>query len=447
MSRLRQPLFKLALGSIKAHLWINVKLCLVFSVLAILVCLFTSFNLAIDNKRKDIFEQSASSNYMYGSEDKTEYLQQNGMPNFEHSEIGRYNLSAYLKEQVGADVPTVTVQYLALTVNGRKHTFVSQDDPDLLWMYRLSHDPTQDETYPFTEQDYSELRLRYGDVKLYVGEMPTKGYEALVSQRLLDQFGIKAEEVYNEQTKQGSKVFIEVVGDDSYIHEITVTGIISREYYGLSGHSDGKTQIVPTVIFAAHNSLPIHEDNVDALHVYSFDTWTDFGADQLNALVKKGKLVYGGLQNYYNRATLSKISTVVVNMYAVIGSIIASALLLTVMLMIGKFVNIFARTGGILLGFGLQQRNLRTLLYVQIMLMFAMSLPLALVGALVGDAVIVQLIAIGTQMTMTVSTSSLLTLLALSVATVFVVTTVFFAFAWLRLRNKSVRQLLMSQTD
>lgn len=447
MNNSRQPLFKLAWGSMRAHKWINAKLCLVFAILSVLICLFTSFHLAIENRRKDFYEQNVSSNYFYGENDRSEYLAENGVPDFEHVTLGRYDLSQFMLEHVGEDVPTVTSNFVTLVFynTSLSYSYDKNLDPQLLWLYKLDKTYATDEYYPFTKGDVDELKLRFGVDKPYIGELPTGRNDALVSEKMLNGYGLRAEDVLGknlsirlgENGDVDPNDYMNLIGM-RYVH---ITGVIVKEYYELSGHS-GDWQIRPTVIFSADNGVNLPPKT---LHLYVYDKWNDVSKGKIDDMSDEAELNYCGIATYSQRAFLDDIKVVVENLYAVIGSVLIAGLVLTVMLMMNKFVAVYSRTGGILLSCGLRSSNLYRLLWIQIVLMFFMSLPLALIGSVVGYAVITELVAIGTRIAMELSTGIIVGLLALSVALVFAISMLFYLFAVLRIRRKTVQQLLKTE--
>lgn len=448
MSNKRQPVFKLAAYGMRAHKWIHARLCLVFACLSILICLFAAFTLSIETRRRDFLQQTVSANYFFADKkDVSAQLVQRGLPHFEHSVMGIYDLSGFMEDNVGVRVPTVTTDYVTVTYYGTNlsYRFDEQLAPQYLWLYKLqapAEGSTQSDLYPFTEADASELKLRFGMESFVVGEMPTGKNDALVSERMLNGYGLSTEDVLgkNLSIRLGENGDIEV---DDYMgvigmRSVHVTGVIVKEYYELSGHSED-WQIRPSVVFSADNgvNLPPVER-----HIYLLDDWSDLNGEQLDDIATELGATYCGANSYGQREFLNKIKTVVLNVYYVVGSVLALSLVLTIMLVMRKFVNVFARSSGILLSCGLREDNLIKLLFAQVVLMFAASLPLALVGSVVGYAAITELVALGTKITMEVSPALMMGLLALSVVAVFAVAMVFFAFAALRIRRKTVLQLL-----
>lgn len=435
--RARQPLFRLATANFRAHCWINIKLCAVFVCMSILICLFAAFNMSVESRRQEIFAYSASSNYMYGASDRSQLLEEYGLTDYQYYTLGRYNLSEIMKENINADIPTVTTNFISLAVEGidggKPRAFLSDKTPEMLWLYK--GDPFQNDI------DKREMRDRFGSDELYIGSFPKDGSrEILISEKLLEGYGLEPEQVIGRQLQIWLGEHAEQIWTN-----LTVTGVIVKEYYQLSGHLEGNWQIAPSVVAAENNGIYAINVKVDTLHVYVFDEWSTLSVDDLNDISTEGELSYCGIASYRQREFLNNIREVVVNVFYVVGSILAAGLLLTVMLMIDKFVAVFCRTGGILLSCGLDNGNLIRLLFVQILLLFLASLPLALVGSLVGYAVVVQLVAAGTGISMTVSSLTVAKLVALSATAVFASAVAFFGCAALQLRKKTVKQLLTTE--
>lgn len=429
----RQPLFRLATMSLKAHKWIYTKLCAVFVCMSVIICLFFAFNMAMENRNNEIFELNVSSNYVYSTDDCSLVMESFGLTDYRHYTVGRYNLSEQMKENIHADVPTVSTNYITLDVGGVKYRLRSKAKSELLWLFKGN---------PFNDADVAEMQKLYDSETLYIGEFPKdQSREILISEKLLESYGLTADQVIGKQLQ----IWLGENADRIWDTNLTVSGVIVKEYYELSGHKSNSWQIAPSVVAAENNTIPAINVKVDTIHMYVLDKWTTLPLDEINELVGRGP-VYCGIESYNQREFLGNIRTVVSNVFYIVGTILIVGLLLTVMLMIDKFVTVFLRTGGILLGFGLQQKNLRRLLFTHVLLAALLSVPLALVGAAVGYAIIVELVSVGTGVALTVSTVTLVTLLMLSVAVVLIAAAIFFGVAWLRVRKKSVRQML-SATD
>lgn len=428
----RQPLLRLATASFKAHSGMHLKLCLVFVLLSVLICLFSAFTMSVADKRAESFAENVSSDYMYAESDKTDFLTANGYADFAHYTVDRYDLSSLMKEHIQADIPTVTANYITLQVNGRKYFYDKDTAPQLLWLFRGD---------PFNELDGKELKLKFGDDAIYSGTFPKDGTnEVLISEKLLDGYGLKQEDVINKSVRI-------LLGEnaDTEFDDLKVVGVISRNYYQLSGHGNDNWQIVPSVVAAAKNTIPTVNAKTVTFHLFASDQWSTLSDSQLYNVMSDGEMIYGGINSYNQRGFLDKIEEVVVNIYYIVGSVLIVGLLLTVMLLIDKFVATFSRLSGILLCCGLDGANLYKLLFTQIALMFLLSLPFALVGGLVGYAAIVYLVSLSTGMTMIVSTTTLVVLMAISTVAVAAATAVFFGFALLRLRKKTAKQLLATE--
>lgn len=422
----RKPLYKLAYASVKAHKWINVKLCLAFACLAVLLSLFTAFHLAIENKRANLEDDGISANYLYSQSEVTDLLAEKKMPSVATTySIKRYDFSDLMMQYVGEEVDTVTANYVALEVNGKTYHF-KWKNPRPLWLYAGN---------PFNDLDKQELAERFGLTDIYTGSYP-RSYtnEALISERILDAYGLTAEDVI------GKRIRLYVEGDLTLIPSyIDVTGVIAREYYQLAGHKSDWWQIAPTVVFAEQNRVPFY--TTQTINIYTFDSWPSMDIHGVSQLGNYG-MQYCGTTIYSQREVLSDIKIIVTEVYIVVGSILAAGLALTVMLMIDRYVNVFSRSAGILLSCGLQQNALYELLFVQIFFIFLLALPIAAVGTAAGYYIITALVSLGTGITLTISVTLLIALILLGAAVVFVVAVVFYGFALLRIRKKTVKQLL-----
>lgn len=433
----KQPLFRLARKSIANHLWINLRLCLVFALVAVIVGLFTAFNYSVNAQAYFKIDQAVSSDVIWTNKEDADVENDLGVNVVQTLQVQRYDLVKMLQMPENFALQSVTGNYLDVGLQGKRYRYAaaSTSDKDFgmdyVWVYAGS---------PFTVHDEEEMRMRFGDVPLYYGKLPAEPLEAMVSEDFISRYGLTAEEVL------GNDISVYRSNSDVLLGEMTVCGVISSEFFQLSGHSYLSDQICPTLILSDNNLFP--DEFATTYRIYALDGWTDWDFFQWGSYFDANwqwDVHFSGIRSVDQMTQLERIQAVVVRVYTVIGGIILLGMVLTVMLMLDKFVSVFCRTGGIALSCGLRQRGLYALLLAQILLMFAMSLPVAALGCAFGYWGINALVETATGITMVTSVRAVLLFAVIGAALALLSAIIFFAVSVLKIGKKSVKELLLTE--
>ena len=143
--------------------------------------------------------------------------------------------------------------------------------------------------------------------------------------------------------------------------------------------------------------------------------------------------------------TLNSLQILANNLYYIIGTTLVIALILTIFLMVGKYVKIFSKTSGIFQTIGLERRKVYTLLLLQLLIICMISLPFALILTSVGYKVINYVLMLLRKVDMSISFDKLIELFGVGVMTVFATALIFFVYAILSIRKQTVKQLLSTE--
>lgn len=156
---------------------------------------------------------------------------------------------------------------------------------------------------------------------------------------------------------------------------------------------------------------------------------------------------YAGLTYVAKIDSLTSIQTLASNVYIIIGSTLIVSLILTIFLMIDKYIKVLSRFGGILLSAGLPQNKLSLLLLVQLLILCVFAMPLAFILTFGGYYVINTLIRIVTKISLALSAIQIVTTLFIGIAIVIIIALTFFAYGLFHMRKKTIKQLLTVTVD
>ncbi len=435
------PLFRLAAKNFSSYKWINLKMAFVFACLAFLFCLFTGYNRAIGDERERMVGGAVSQNYILYSASNSKGIPKNYKaleekycaPYCTPEAIENPISYAYLgfatrmSATLGHMITTGIARYLAVTVDGKGVS--PQDDTFLLY--------AADTNFPFSENDYKELEYRFGTREILYGEFPEKEGEVALSEPFLLNYGLGKEDI-------GKHVSLQITGEEKPFFEGTLTGVIAKEFFELTGHSAAYSGLhLPSIFFPEDDPLfkgvgsgisyyypcePIEdEDLIDEMYTLGFNF--------------AGKLFVSTVHNIDNIQVLAN------TLYVIIGSSLGVGLVLTVFLMMGKYMKVFARSSGIFMTFGMPRGSLNLLLLAQLLILAAITVPVSAVLTVAGYYVIGLLMNTATGVSLTITAAKLAGMLALGILVVAAITLLTFAYMAFRLRKRSVRELLVTEVN
>lgn len=429
--RVRVPIMRLAAKNVSVNSWMNFKLCFVFACLAFLICLFTGYNTALADRRQQMLDGAVSMNYAYTSStlngSLSSNLDQRAKELFEGKNGTLFVRSALARRVNTANhlnLTACTSEYLRVSIGGE--TVEPADEDFSISAYSSA--------FPTTDDDRAELLYRYGFDEPIVGRRPEANDEIVLSENFLKNYGMTIDDI-------GTRITITLVGENAPYFEGTVVGVYRHEYYELTGHSDWSTQLLP--IFLLAESHPAFKTNIYRTKLYLTGFITDHNFIEDLRLTKN--FMYAGAKLVTTVRMLDNIVTLANTLYVIIGSSLGFGLVLTVFLMVGKYVNVFARSSGILLTLGMSRGRLYRLLLCQLFYLALLSIPMAAVLTCVGYFVVRAVMLLVTNVAMEISFGKLAGLLLAGIVIVFAVALLFYAYTLFRIRKKSVKELLQTE--
>lgn len=417
-----KSLVNMAWRNIKAYGWINFKMCFVFAVLAFLVCLFSAYNAAISTHRAQTLEYGSSANIIMtrGKPNaKQQAILDEYYPDVAPKTYRVYSPFDRIEAAQGVKPTTTTPNFFEIEFGGKVLTTNSVQSCAAFF-----------EGDVFTENDYIELEKRFNVTSPVMGRLPESTDEAVFPAPLLKAFGIDA------QSAVGEEIVMYIKGESTPYFAGTITGIIIDEFFEL---------IVQDLSFCPGILLCEGHPQFGQgyyRYIYSLNEWPDH--DTANVF-GEAELSYLGEEIVDNLFMLDVIQTLANELYVMIGSGLAVGLILTILLMIGKYVKVFARLGGVLLTFGLERKQLYGLLFIQVMILCLFAIPLSVVLTAASYSIINLLINMVMGIDMGISLIRIAGMLAMGIGAVFIVAVIFFGLAAFRLRKKTVIQFLRTE--
>lgn len=413
----------LAWKNIVSHKGLYAKIAIAFACLIFMVCLFSTYAIALNQSQQDIMDESASSNYylsrqsleLEGEEEYTLY-------SFDftplNQRLGNLDGESYLYAEA-----------IKVILDGTEYELINNyglPDINIYGGERL-----------FTQNDYTELNAVFELNSLIIGEMPSADGEIAISQDFLEWYGL-TENIIGKH--------IELCTNDedgATILSATVSGIISSEYYQLSGHISGYNALYPT-IFVYGQPQPL--DGVyelKRLYMYSPSSWPS-SAD-VEATVQSYDCIFVGINIVERIELVSNLQFVCVNLFIIIGLSLGIGLVLMIFIMVDRLVRTFSRDGGIYLTCGLSRGELNRLLYIIVLWLCLFAVIFAIILTVCGFFAIRAIIESYFRFAIVITFPAVAALFVAGIAVVLVIATAFYFGAVIRMRKNTIKELLVIQ--
>lgn len=423
-------MLKLALRNLKEYLWINAKMCISFACLASLVCMFLVYNQALTTRKAEMYEEAVSGNYFLSTWDRGEVLEEYGYTGFVKYTYRVLNLGDRMKEVYNDEkAPSCSTRYVDLTVDGTTYKKLNN-------VYSLEVSLFTDN--PFNSNDNRALEVKYGIDSPIIGKMPQSAEEVVISQRFFENYGVDV------STVLGKQVTATIDGDKKPVFTATVCGIIRKEYFLITGHN--ADVIYPNVILHPQNSA-FKGQKLSTRHVYLFDDWIAADTEDLRDLYYNQSFRYGAYLEYSHLQNLDRIQVLANSFYVIIGTALVVGLVLTVYLMIEKYVKVYSTSSGILLTLGMGRKSVYLLLLLQIIMICIIAIPLSVGITALGYSVITSIVQRVTSIKMASSVLQISAMLSLGILSVLFFAGCFFWYVIHKLRRRSIKELLNAVVD
>ncbi len=410
----------LAFKNVFSYTWMNLKICLTFACLTFLITLFTIYNFALNEKEQEVQNQMMSCYYAYhiNTSNKTvKAAVEKYFGDCEKHEVCSYPIAEKISSIKQINIANSSSKYLILTYNGEDLT---SNGNAIAAIYTAN---------VITEDDYLEFKERFKKEEIVIGRLPSTNEEMVLSEPLINDFGLQKEDVLNKQ------ITITIDGEDKSLLTATVTGVISKEYFELTGHID---TFRPGIIVSDDNQLFKEKKTIFSVYMLK-ELITD--ADVIDELTNMG-ISYSGKYAYRMQKNVKNVRILANNLYVIIGSGLIVGLVLMIFMMVGKYVKIFSRSSGILLTFGLERKKLYLLLFLQLMIISLFAVPFAIAMTFSGYYIINYLMLKLLYTSLVVSIKRLFGMSFISVIVVLAISVIFLVYTILKMRKNTIKELL-----
>lgn len=425
-------MLKIAFRNLKEYAWINAKMCISFACLAALICMFLTYNQALSARREEMYGESVSGNFFWSQSSRSAetYLEERGLTDYTKYTYRVVNFGDRMKAVYNDDkAPSCTTKYVKLTVNGQTYTKLSDTG---------SYEVSLFTDNPFNPNDYKALQVKYGIDSPLIGRMPESANEVVIAQRILNNYGVTPDDAL------GKEISAIIDGDNSPLFTATVCGIIRNEYFSLTGHDNGI--LCPHIVLHSENAA-FTGKQLESRYIYYFNDWFDADTEDLKDLYYNKGFLYGAYSQYNVLQNLDKIQVLANTFYIIIGSALIVGLVLTVYLMIEKYIRVYSVSGGILLTLGMGRKSVYLLLLMQIIMICLIAIPIAVGITAFGYSIITVLVQRATSIKMASSIFQIGSMLGVGILAVFFFAGCFFIYIVHKLRSRSIKQLLNSVID
>lgn len=418
-----KKLLLLSFKNIKSYKKFYIKLTAAFACLVLIICLFSAYAISLSQTQENTKNMSFSANYIVTPlEIEPRYLSETT----EKSVFKYYDFSGRTEELFGIQLDSLSPSLISIEYES--HKYFSDDQNFSINFYAGNASSL------FTENDNRELNLKNSNKSFVTGELPKAKNEILISEDLTRLFGLD-EDILGKEISIASKRYPE----KKLLDAVVISGIISGNYYELTGHRD-TSPFAPVIFMRRESDLFMDTDNIQNTFRYAFSDW--LSENEVNALQDKFDASYAGSYVMQNIKDISAMQTITVKIFAIIGSALFFGLILTALLLIEKLAAIFSRNSGILLTCGITRRELRGLLYIQMLWASLFAVIIALALTLGIFAVVNRFVMQVYYVNLNISLLLVMALFGVSVLTVLIINTLFYIHILLKIRKNTVKEFL-----
>lgn len=366
-----KKLFAVSFKNLKCHKWLNARIIIALSVFMFIISLFSVFYVSTGIMYGSYPAERVSSNYIFSIEEIIDLPKGTQVSAIKTGDYSSRLINLFGEKQQGQAYPYyLNCSYVKLELEGKKYEYYRGNSFSYLNAYSHGFNVyAWDENF-FTENDYAELKLRFGLDSFIIGELPQTSNEILVSAEMLQWYGLQPEDILGKQVTFNywyNVVLGEEKTDYGPIWEpFTVTGVIRQEYYQLYGHNPLDPPYVwwfcyPSVVMMPSAEVFSDVENYGAtFYRYSFNDWhRDRGYESRDDYCGSGVI------GFLNR--VDRVQSIMLTLFLVLGICLGGGMLLTIYLLTDKFIRHFARNGGTLLAGGLSERQLKISVLIQVL--------------------------------------------------------------------------------
>lgn len=367
-----KKLFAVSFKNLKCHKWLNARIVIALSVFMFIICLFSIFYVSTGLMYARYPAEHVSANYIFSREEITDLPEGTHVTTIKMGEYSSRLISLFGEKKPGQVSPYILFyDRISIELEGKEYQFYRNNFLDYLGTSSNFNVFSLSENF-FTENDYAELKLRFGLDSFIIGELPQTSNEILISAEMLGYYSLNPEDVVGKKVTFNYSYSAVLGGEDVNYGPVwepfTVTGVIRQEYNQLYGHNllDRPTSgwfCVPSVVMMPDAEAFTDLDNYGTIfYRYSLNDWSREINDKYSLWYD-----YCGAGVFAFLDSVERVQSIMHTLFLVLGICLGGGMLLTIYLLTDKFIRHFARNGGTLLAGGLSERQLKISVLIQVL--------------------------------------------------------------------------------
>ena len=424
MNKSSKQIAVLSVKTLKARGGLYAKLALSFAVMVFLLCLFSAYMLALTAMQGDGLAEYAASNQIVSAEPINELLKDS-----ESFVVKRFDATVHEDVDWEPGVPDPQMQ-LTVLMDSTSYTLEMS-----IYTYKWNFNRIFASDKLVTANERKELEYMYGSDSVLTGRLPKSVNEVAVSELYLEEFNLTGEQVLGKTISIVASSEQDVVE----ISNLTVCGIIGREYSNLSGKYTARAYN-PCLLLSPNNPIFSDGERVSDVYIYSLTDW--LSEEATDKLTERYDCEYLGWEWAYNMSRIATLQAITTKLYVVLGGALCCSVVLMVYLMMDKLMASFNRNCGLLLSCGMQLKQAKYLLLVIVAWGCLFAVVIAAVMSVVGILGINALIDATFGLVIEISATTALATFGVGVAAIVIVALAYYLYAVRLMKRRTINEFL-----
>ncbi|MGD9909988.1 MAG: hypothetical protein AB7U79_05250 [Candidatus Izemoplasmatales bacterium] len=403
----------------------NKKVCFAFSfiftIIMVLVTLTISFSISLREKQISLLNDYYSSNYIL-SNDEIDFKDEKVV--YQEKTFMYFDPASITERLYGISLDYLSSDLLSISVDG------------------IYYESNQSTSFSIVAGQSNDL-LNNNDVMelssqdLIIGSFPTNDNEILVSEPMLESFGLSPD-IIGKSLTIASRTNHQAIILDSFI----VSGIIKSEYYALSGHKIDYYMFNPTIYMGMTNRFYItHSEEFEPVNQYILTEYLSL--EQFSGLSNRYSFIYFAESVITQMGDIASMLVILNSLILIMEIQIGIALVMILYLSVNKFLSQFSKSSGVLLTLGLSNKKISELLLIELFELGFFAFLLALPIEFLGRFGITYLIEATYQINLITSISMFLWMIVIGFALMITFISLIYLGTIYRMKKQTIRDYLL----
>lgn len=180
-----KKLFTVSFKNLKCHKRLNARIVIALSVFMFIICLFSVFYVSTGLMYARYPAEHVSTNYIFSQEEITDLPEGTQLSIIKNGDYSSRLINIFGERQQGQLSPYILFyDRINMELEGKEYQFYRNNFLDYLGASSNFNVYSLSENF-FTENDYAELKLRFGLDSFIIGELPQTSNEILISAEML----------------------------------------------------------------------------------------------------------------------------------------------------------------------------------------------------------------------------------------------------------------------